>query len=87
MRYINADEVSRFNLNKTARELLLSNKLHKISNKCCKYLKKEPLKRFEKQSRTKTNSWCKSRRKQLEKIKIYELLHKRYEVYTNLGPK
>lgn len=50
MRYINADEVSRFNLNKTARELLLSNKLHKISNKCCKYLKKEPLKQFEKET-------------------------------------
>ena len=37
-----------FKLNKTAKELLLSNKLHKVSPKCCKYLKKEPFKRFEK---------------------------------------
>lgn len=39
-----------FKLNKTAKELLLSNKLHKVSPKCCKYLKKEPFKQFEKQT-------------------------------------
>ena len=38
---------SSFCLNKKASELLLSNKLHKISPKCCKYLKKEPAKEFE----------------------------------------
>ena len=39
-----------FKLNKTAKELLLSDKLHKVSPKCCKYLKKEPFKQFEKQT-------------------------------------
>lgn len=41
---------SSFSLNKKARELLLTNKLHKVSPKCCKYLKKEPAREFEKES-------------------------------------
>lgn len=41
---------SSFSLNKKARELLLSDKLHKVSPKCCKYLKKEPAKKFEKET-------------------------------------
>lgn len=41
---------SSFSLNKQARELLLNGKLHRISPKCCKYLKKEPAKQFEKES-------------------------------------
>lgn len=41
---------SSFSLNKKARELLLSNQLHKISPKCCKYLKKETAHKFEKES-------------------------------------
>ena len=41
---------SSFSLNKKARELLLSGKLHKISPKCCKYLKKEPAREFEKET-------------------------------------
>lgn len=41
---------SSFSLNKKARELLLSGKLHKISPKCCKYLKKEPFKEYEKET-------------------------------------
>lgn len=32
----------KFKLNKTARELLLADRLHKISNKCCLYTKKKP---------------------------------------------
>ena len=40
----------KFGLNKTARELLLSGKLHRVSPKCCKYLKKEPAKKFGKES-------------------------------------
>lgn len=39
-----------FKLNNIAKDLLLSNKLHKVSPKCCKYLKKEPFKHFEKQT-------------------------------------
>ena len=41
---------SSFSLNKKARELLLSGKLHRVSPKCCKYLKKEPAREFEEQS-------------------------------------
>lgn len=41
---------SSFSLNKKARELLLNNKLHKISPKCCYYLKKKTAHDFEKES-------------------------------------
>lgn len=41
---------SSFSLNKQARELLLNGKLHRISPKCCKYLKKEPARQFEKET-------------------------------------
>lgn len=41
---------TKFKLNKKAKELLLSNKLHKVSPKCCKYLKKEPFKKYEKET-------------------------------------
>lgn len=39
-----------YRLNKKARELLLDNKLHKISPDCCKYLKKETVHKFEKET-------------------------------------
>ena len=39
---------SAFNLNKLARQKLLAGELHKISPKCCKYLKKNPALKFEK---------------------------------------
>ena len=41
---------SMFNLNKRASELMLSGKLHKVSSKCCHYLKIEPAKRYEKET-------------------------------------
>lgn len=41
---------SKYRLNKKARELLLSGKLHRVSPKCCKYLKKEPARQFEKET-------------------------------------
>ena len=41
---------SSFRLNKKARDLLLSNKLHKISPKCCYYLKKKTAHDFEKET-------------------------------------
>lgn len=44
------EHTSSFSLNKKARELLLSGQLHKISPKCCKYLKKDPAKKFEKET-------------------------------------
>lgn len=39
-----------FKLNKKERELVLKNKLHKVSNKCCDYLKKKPLKKYAKEN-------------------------------------
>lgn len=44
---------TKYRLNKKARELLLQNKLHRISPNCCKYLKKEPFKKYEKQNNVK----------------------------------
>lgn len=41
---------SSFSLNNLAREKLLNGSLHKISPKCCKYLKKDPAKQFEKET-------------------------------------
>ena len=41
---------TKFRLNNKAKELLLNNKLHRVSPKCCKYLKKEPAREFEKES-------------------------------------
>lgn len=41
---------SSFSLNKKAKYLLLNNQLHKISPKCCKYLKKDPARKFEQET-------------------------------------
>ena len=41
---------SMFGLNKTARTLLLSGELHKVSDNCCKYLKKIPARNYEKET-------------------------------------
>lgn len=46
----NKIHTSSFSLNKTARELLLSNKLHRVSPKCCYYLKKKTAHDFEKET-------------------------------------
>ena len=43
-----------FKLNNTARTLLLSNKLHKISDKCCYHLKKRPMAEYRKKTKLKT---------------------------------
>lgn len=43
-------EKSQFGLSKKARKLLLEGNLHRISPKCCKYLKKEVGKKFQKES-------------------------------------
>jgi len=47
------DGKSMFKMNKQASSLLLSNDLHRVSPKCCDYLKKRPLKIYEKKSNTK----------------------------------
>lgn len=41
---------TKFKLNNTAKTKLLDGTLHKISPKCCKYLKKEPARAFEKET-------------------------------------
>ncbi|MEF9892622.1 MAG: phosphoadenosine phosphosulfate reductase family protein [Anaerorhabdus sp.] len=41
---------TRFKINNKAKRLLLSGELHKVSPNCCKYLKKEPFKDYEKSS-------------------------------------
>lgn len=41
---------SSFQLSKKAKELLLSGQLHRVSNKCCKYLKKDVARKFEKET-------------------------------------
>ena len=47
---IGKNEFSRFKLPKYAREKLLNGELPRISNKCCHYLKKEPGKKYAKNS-------------------------------------
>lgn len=48
--FINGTLSTKFHLNKKGRELLLNGKLHKISNKCCKVLKKDTTHNFEKKT-------------------------------------
>ena len=42
-----------FKLNNKARDLLLSGKLHKVSNMCCKIIKKDTLHKYEKETKKK----------------------------------
>ena len=42
-----------FKLNKKAKELTLNNQLHKVSNKCCKVIKKDTLHQYEKETKKK----------------------------------
>lgn len=44
------EHTSSYHLNKKARQLLLSGELHRVSPKCCTYLKKNPAKDFEEES-------------------------------------
>lgn len=48
--FIEGNNSTKFKLNKKAKELLLSGKLHKISNKCCQVLKKDTAYRFQKET-------------------------------------
>ena len=48
--FVAGDRVSKFKLNKKARKLLLSGELHKVSNKCCTYLKKKPAEEYIKET-------------------------------------
>jgi len=48
--FINGRINTKFTLNKKAKNLLLNGNLHKVSNKCCYFLKKKPFKDFEKET-------------------------------------
>ena len=53
MKYINGsltNEYTMFKLSLKNRELLINDKLPKISNKCCYYFKKKPIKQYEKET-------------------------------------
>lgn len=50
---INGTYRTGFGISKKAREYVLSGKAHKITHLCCHYLKKEPARRFEKETRLK----------------------------------
>lgn len=48
---VNKDgKATMYKLNKKAKNLLLSGELHRVSPKCCTYLKKKPARDFEKTS-------------------------------------
>ena len=47
---INGTYYTGFNISKKAREYVLSGKAHKITHLCCHYLKKEPVRKFEKET-------------------------------------
>ena len=51
---IHGTNTTKFALNKTARTMLLNDKLPKISNKCCYYTKKLPFYNYEKQTNRKS---------------------------------
>lgn len=50
LKFVYRTEPSRFNLNLKASTMLLNGELHKVSPKCCKYLKKIPLMNYGKQT-------------------------------------
>lgn len=56
MQYINGSKnggVTMFKLNNKAKKLLLNDELHKVSPKCCDYLKKKPLLKYGKENNLK----------------------------------
>lgn len=48
--FIEGKDTAYYKLNKKAKQLLLDNKLHKISPTCCKILKKNPVEEYKKQT-------------------------------------
>lgn len=67
--FIEGNNSTKFKLNKTAKELLKQNKLHKISNKCCKVLKKDTAHRFQKETGMKEILGIRSAEGELRKSK------------------
>ena len=67
---------SSFNLNKKAREHLLSGSLHKVSPKCCLYLKKRPFKLYEKETGKKAILGVRAKESKLRTAQYKGCLHK-----------
>lgn len=67
---------SSFNLNKTARTLLLSGQLHPVSSKCCTYLKKTPFQKYEKQTGKKAILGVRAKESKLRSAMYKGCLHK-----------
>lgn len=66
---VNKDEsTTMFKLNKKAKNLLLSGELHRVSPKCCTYLKKKPARDFEKTSGLKPILGIRGGRALVEKV-------------------
>jgi len=57
-----------FKLNKKARELTLSGGLHKVSNKCCKIIKKDTMRDYEKETKKKAILGVRESESQLRKM-------------------
>lgn len=70
------EHTSSYQLNKKARELLLNNKLHRISPKCCTYLKKKPAHDFEKETRLKAILGVRGNESFMRKFKYQTCLNK-----------
>lgn len=66
----------RYGLNKKARKLLLSGELHKVSPKCCTYLKKKPAHDFEKETGLKAILGVRSGESFMRKSKYQTCLNK-----------
>ena len=68
---------SSYKLNNKARELLLTNRLHKVSPKCCTYLKKKPAHKYELESRRKAILGVRSSESLMRKSKYQTCLQKK----------
>ena len=65
-----------FNLNRNARELLLSGKLHRVSNKCCYYNKELPMMRYGKQTGRKPIVGVRQSESKVRKAQYETCLHR-----------
>ena len=70
MKYVaRLDENTRFRLPKEASELLLNGELHRISSKCCDYLKKKPMAKYLKETNKKLIIGVKAEESQMRKAR------------------
>lgn len=75
MRAINGENTF-FNLNKSARTNLLSGNLHKVSNKCCLYIKEKPMQDYAKKTNKKAIIGVRKSESRVRKAKYNTCLQK-----------